>query len=89
MRRTSLVGASMDRGGGMGHAVMTPKETGRYDPEMLDSLERSQLTQFSERPLPRRRLGRAAVVLLVLLRIYVLIAIPIVAYAFVRALLGH
>lgn len=89
MRRTSLAGAGMAGGGGTGHAVMTPKETGRYDREALDSLEPSQLTQYSERPLPRRRLGRGAVLLLVLLRVYVLIAIPIVAYAFVRALLGH
>lgn len=61
----------------------------RYDPATLDSLERSQLTQYSELPLPRRKLGRGTVMLLVLLRIYVLVAIPIVAYAFFRALLGH
>ncbi|MGH7066720.1 MAG: hypothetical protein ACREFO_06255 [Acetobacteraceae bacterium] len=60
-----------------------------YDPPALDSLEPSQLTRYSELPLPRRPLGRGTVLLLVLLRIYVLIAIPIVAYAFVRALLGH
>jgi hypothetical protein len=37
-------------------------------------------------PLPRRQLGRTVLALLYLLRVYVLIAIPIVAYAFVRAL---
>lgn len=37
-------------------------------------------------PLPRARLSRMAVTLLYLLRIYVLIAIPIVVYAFIRAL---
>lgn len=56
---------------------------------VLDSLEPSQLTRYAERPLPRKRLRRGTLVLLVVLRIYVLIAIPIVAYAFVRALLGH
>ncbi len=61
----------------------------RYDPEELDALEPAQLTLYSERPLPRQRLGRGAFALLVVLRIYVLIAIPIVAYAFVRALLTH
>ncbi|MCB8876229.1 hypothetical protein [Acidisoma silvae] len=37
-------------------------------------------------PLPRAKLGRFALSLLYLLRVYVLIAIPIVAYAFIRAL---
>ncbi|MGH7119093.1 MAG: hypothetical protein ACREFP_08920 [Acetobacteraceae bacterium] len=55
----------------------------------LDSLERSQLTQYAERPLPRQRVRRGTLVLLVALRIYVLIAIPVVAYAFFRAVLGH
>ena len=39
-------------------------------------------------PLPRRKLGRATLTLLILLRIYVIAAIPIVAYAFIRALLA-
>jgi hypothetical protein len=38
-------------------------------------------------PLPRRKLSRGIVTLLVLLRIYVTVAIPVVAYAFIRALL--
>jgi hypothetical protein len=41
----------------------------------------------ARRMLPRRRLGRATVALLVLLRVYVTIAIPVVAYAFVHALM--
>lgn len=61
----------------------------QYDPAELDALEPSQLTFRSEQPLPRRRLGRGQLVLLVVLRIYVFIAVPIVAYAFVRALLTH
>ena len=42
-------------------------------------------------PLPRRELGPAILTLLILLRLYVIAAIPIVAYAFIRALLvkGH
>lgn len=39
-------------------------------------------------PLPRRHLGPLILTLLILLRIYVIAAIPIVAYAFVRALLA-
>ncbi len=36
--------------------------------------------------LPRRKLGRSTIVLLILLRIYVLVTVPIVIYAFVRTL---
>ena len=39
-------------------------------------------------PLPRRKLGPVTVTLLILLRLYVIAAVPIVAYAFVRALLA-
>ncbi len=39
-------------------------------------------------PLPRRKLSRGILTLLVLLRIYVIVAIPVVAYAFIRALLA-
>jgi hypothetical protein len=38
-------------------------------------------------PLPRRKLGPVILTLLILLRLYVIAAIPIVAYAFIRALL--
>jgi hypothetical protein len=47
----------------------------------------ARLPDGSLAPLPRRKLGRASLALLYLLRIYVLIAIPIVAYAFIQALL--
>jgi hypothetical protein len=40
----------------------------------------------TKRSLPRRRLGRGTTALLVLLRVYVIIAVPVVAYAFVHAL---
>ena len=39
-------------------------------------------------PLGRRKLGPRVLTLLILLRIYVIAAIPIVAYAFIRALLA-
>jgi len=39
-------------------------------------------------PLPRRTLGPVILTLLILLRIYVIAAIPIVAYAFIHALLA-
>jgi hypothetical protein len=36
--------------------------------------------------LPRRRLGRGTLALLILLRVYVFLAVPVVVYAFIRAL---
>jgi hypothetical protein len=57
------------------------------DPELAGLLEPGQLTAATERPLPRRKLGRGTLGLLILLRVYVVIAIPIVGYAFVHALL--
>jgi hypothetical protein len=36
--------------------------------------------------LPRRKLGRGTLALLILLRVYVFLAIPVVVYAFIRAL---
>ena len=39
-----------------------------------------------QKPLPRRTLGPGLLVLLWALRIYVLIAVPLVIYAFVHAL---
>jgi len=58
-----------------------------YDPELIGALEHGQLTAATERPLPRRDLGWGTLTLLLLLRAYVVIAIPIVGYAFVHALL--
>jgi hypothetical protein len=57
------------------------------DPELASALEPGQLTAQTEHPLPRRKLGRVTVGLLIGLRVYVVIAIPIVGYAFVHALL--
>jgi hypothetical protein len=41
---------------------------------------------MSKPPLPRAKLSRTTVCLLIALRIYVLLAIPLVGYAFVRAM---
>ncbi len=54
----------------------------------LDALDPDQRSSVAEQPLPRRRLGRGVTWLLVGLRLYVLVAIPIVVYAFVHALTG-
>ena len=59
-----------------------------YDPNLADALEPSQLTAATDVPLPRRRLGRMTTILLIALRIYIFIAVPIVGYAFVRALMA-
>jgi hypothetical protein len=56
------------------------------DQEALDALEPAQLSLAAGTPLPRRKLGRGTLALLVLLRIYVLIAVPLIAYAFFKAL---
>ena len=52
----------------------------------LSALEPDQLSAARLKPLPRRALGAGAVALLIGLRIYVLIAVPLVIYAFVKAL---
>ena len=57
-----------------------------HDPDVLGALEPSQLTAVKERPLPRRSLGWGTRTLLVLLRVYVAIAVAIVCYAFIKAL---
>jgi hypothetical protein len=59
----------------------------RYDPTLIGALEPDQLAAATMRPLPRRKLGRGTLILLVVLRVYVAIAVPIVAYAFIHALL--
>jgi hypothetical protein len=59
-----------------------------YDHELISALEPSQLSAATEHPLPRRKLGRRILTLLILLRAYVVIAIPIVCYAFIHALLA-
>jgi len=57
-----------------------------YDSGLIGALEPGQLTASKERPLPRRELGRGVLTLLILLRVYVVLAIPLVVYAFVQAL---
>jgi hypothetical protein len=59
-----------------------------YDSTLIGALEPDQLAAAKMRPYPRRNLGRGVVILLILLRVYVMIAIPVVAYAFVHALLA-
>jgi hypothetical protein len=59
-----------------------------YDPADLAALEPSQLTSARRAPFPRRKLTRGVLALLVALRIYVLLAIPLVAYAFLHALMA-
>jgi hypothetical protein len=56
-------------------------------PELISALEPGQLTAATRQPFPRRQLGRGSVALLVLLRAYVVIAVPVVCYAFVHALM--
>jgi hypothetical protein len=59
-----------------------------HDPsrEVLQALEPEQRTSALHAPLPRKRLGPGTLALLWMLRIYVLIAVPLVVYAFVRTL---
>ena len=57
----------------------------RIDPAAIHLLEHDQLTSSTRQSLPRRALGPGTLVLLILLRIYVVVAIPIVVYAFVQA----
>jgi hypothetical protein len=59
-----------------------------YDSALVGALEPDQLAAAKMRPYPRRNLGRGVLTLLILLRVYVAIAIPVVAYAFVHALLA-
>jgi hypothetical protein len=60
------------------------------DMEMLRALAPEQLAGAKYRIYPRRKLGRGVTALLLLLRVYVLVAVPLVFYAFWRALAaGH
>ena len=60
-----------------------------HDQELASALEPGQLTAATERKLLRRKLGRGVLSLLILLRVYVVLAIPIVGYAFVHAMLAR
>jgi hypothetical protein len=57
-----------------------------YDPALISALEPDQLVAATMRPLPRRKLGRGVLAMLIVLRVFILIAIPIVLYAFIHAL---
>ena len=57
--------------------------------QAIDMLEPGQRSAATRQPLPRRTLARGTVALLIALRVYVVLAIPIVAYAFIHALQAH
>ena len=48
-------------------------------------LEPQQLSALTRRPLPRRRLDRATIVVMTILRVYVVIAVPLVIVAILRS----
>ncbi|MDE8348126.1 MAG: hypothetical protein POG74_01395 [Acidocella sp.] len=56
------------------------------DEDLIGLLEQTQLASAKTRPLPRRHFGTATLTLLIALRVYVILAIPVVAYAFIHAL---
>ena len=58
----------------------------QYDPTLIDALEPDQRVAATARPYPRRKLSQGVLALLILLRVFVAVAIPIVIYAFVHAL---
>ena len=58
-----------------------------YDPELVRALEPDQFVAATRRPYPRRKLSQGVLALLVALRVFIVIAVPIVIYAFVHALL--
>ncbi|HLW90432.1 MAG TPA: hypothetical protein VKS78_03910 [Roseiarcus sp.] len=59
----------------------------QYDPALINALEPDQLVAATMRPLPRRKLSQGVLAMLIVLRVFIVIAVPIVIYAFVRALL--
>lgn len=59
-----------------------------HEPHRADMFEPSQIGVLDRRPLPRGRYGRGTVALLILLRVYVVAAVPVVGYAFFHALLA-
>ncbi|MGD1037184.1 MAG: hypothetical protein ABR878_08300 [Roseiarcus sp.] len=58
-----------------------------YDPALVSALEPDQFVAATKRPFPRRQLSRGVLALLIVLRVFVVIAVPLVIYAFVHALL--
>lgn len=57
-------------------------------PETLAAmgLEWEQMSINTSAPLPRKVLNRGTVIVLSILRVYVIVAVPVVVFAFVRAL---
>jgi hypothetical protein len=55
--------------------------------EILEALDPDQRQSALQTPLPRRYLGPGTLALLWTLRIYVLLAVGVVVYAFVKSLL--
>ena len=56
------------------------------DVDVIAALEPAQVSRAAGTPLPRRKLGRGTLALLFLLRLYVLVAVPLIGYAFFKAL---
>jgi len=56
-------------------------------PELLRALEPEQVSARRCAPYPRRQVGRGVRLLLWVLRVYVMLAVPLVIYAFVRAVM--
>jgi hypothetical protein len=54
----------------------------------LSTLEPEQWSDALAVPLPKKAVGRRTLALLVALRIYIFIAVPLVIFAFVRSLHG-
>lgn len=57
------------------------------DPALISALDPDQLVTATSQPLPRRKLTPGVLALLVAMRAFIVVAIPIVIYAFVHALL--
>jgi hypothetical protein len=55
--------------------------------DLSRALEPAQRVSATSQPLPRRHLTGGVLALLVLLRVFIFISVPIVIYAFVHALL--
>jgi hypothetical protein len=58
------------------------------DAKLIEALEPAQLTAATDVALPRRKLGRGLQILLVALRVYIVVAVAIVGYAFIHALVA-
>jgi hypothetical protein len=56
-------------------------------PEILKALEPGQISGERHAPYPRKNWGRGVQWLLWLLRLYVVLAVPLVIYAFTKAAL--